>query len=313
MVQMPKRWGQLVTVALCLLAVACPIERGPAKKVLVIGIDGVRPDVLAQVPTPHLDSLIAAGAYGGRIATRAQTISGPGWSSILTGVWPAKHGVVNNDFSTNNYAAYPDFLTRVEKLKPKLTTIAVVSWPPLADRVSGGPLISDSVDSKLVFSGDDVGYVIADSLTVAAAARFLRNQNPDAVFVYIGNPDVVAHEKGGLSPEYRASLALADAHVGRLIDALHGRSTYAQENWLIIVCTDHGHKDEGGHGGDSPAEKTVFYLVSGPHVTRGSLPPSVNLVDVAATALTHLGIPLDPAWRLDGQAAGLRPPETGGR
>jgi predicted AlkP superfamily pyrophosphatase or phosphodiesterase len=301
-------------MVLCLLAVACRGERGPAKKVLVIGIDGVRPDILAEVPTPHLDSLIAAGAYRGRVTTQAQTISGPGWSSILTGVWPAKHGVVNNDFSTNNYAAYPDFLTRIEKMKPKLTTFAVVSWPPLADRVSGGPLISDSVDSKLVFSGDDVGYVIADSLTVAAGARFLRNQNPDAEFVYIGNPDVVAHEKGSLSQEYRASLALADAEVGRLIDAVRERSTYAQEDWLIIVCTDHGHKDEGGHGGQSPEEKTVFYLLSGPSVTRGTLPPTVNLVDVAATALTHLGIALDPAWRLDGQAAGLRPPpETGGR
>jgi hypothetical protein len=74
---------------------------------------------------------------------------------------------------------------------------------------------------------------------------------------------------------------------------------------LILVSTDHGHRDEGGHGGDSPEERTVFFLASGPSVTKGTPPRDVNIVDVAVTALAHLGIAIDPAWHLDGRVSGL--------
>ena len=73
---------------------ACTGESAREKKVLVIGIDGVRPDVLPQLETPNIDALIADGCYTGAIKTGAQTISGPGWSSMLIGAWPEKHLVV---------------------------------------------------------------------------------------------------------------------------------------------------------------------------------------------------------------------------
>ena len=56
-------------------------------KVLLIGIDGVRPDVLTGVPTPNLDGLIGSGAYTAETTTTTPSVSGPSWSSMLTGVW----------------------------------------------------------------------------------------------------------------------------------------------------------------------------------------------------------------------------------
>ncbi|NIP93119.1 MAG: alkaline phosphatase family protein, partial [Akkermansiaceae bacterium] len=50
-----------------------------------IGIDGVRPDVLAKVETPNLDSLAARGTFTGQAQTGSPTVSGPGWSSFLVG------------------------------------------------------------------------------------------------------------------------------------------------------------------------------------------------------------------------------------
>lgn len=289
---------------LLLLLGAC--DRPQAKKVLVIGLDGVRPDVLAEVSTPNIDALIADGFFVDDIQSKAQTISGPGWSSMLTGAWPDKHHVVNNDFTGNDYASYPDFLSRLELLNPEYGTFAVVDWPPLGTTESGGPLISDTIDAKLNFNGEEVGYVYADSQSVAASARYLSNQNPDAAFVYIGNPDVAAHEHGGRSPQYYASIEIADAQVGMLIRAIHGRPTYGDEDWLILISTDHGHRDEGGHGGTSPEETTVFYLASGPAAARGAIDAEPNLVDVAVTAMAHLGVAADPAWNLDGKVAGLK-------
>ena len=300
---MMKRIVALGCTAVWLFAAACG---GPPreKKVLVIGIDGVRPDVLAEVNTPNIDALIADGTFADDVESQAQTISGPGWSSMVIGAWPDKHLVTNNDFSGNDYANFPDFLTRLELVDPEFSTFAVLDWPPLGTTDSGGPLFSDTIDAKLNFNGEEGGYEAADAASVAAAVRYLSNQDPDAAFVYIGNPDVVAHDTG-VSPEYRRSIELADTQVGELLAALRSRATYDREDWLILVSTDHGHKDEGGHGGESPEERTVFYLASGPSTLKGTPEASPNLVDIAVTAMAHLGVEVDPAWQLDGKVVGL--------
>jgi hypothetical protein len=276
-----------------------------AKKVLLIGIDGVRPDYLADVRTPHLDSLIANGAYSDSAYTTRPTISGPGWSSMLTGVWPAKHGVVTNNFRGNRYEQYPDFLTRIEQVRPELETFVVADWLPLVAEESGGPLFSDAPDVKRVLNGYDLGWAEADEQAVDVAVEHLRTADPDALFVYLGNPDETSHHTRAIGEEYRAAIEEADRQVGRLLDAVRARPYYTDEDWLILVSTDHGRRPDGGHGGDSAEEKTIFVLVSGPSAARGRIPGTPAIVDVAVTALVHLGISPDPAWGLDGVPVGL--------
>ena len=281
--------------------------RPPARKVLVIGLDGVRVDVLAQADTPHLDRLAAAGTFSAEAQTRMPTVSGPGWSSMVTGVWSDKHGVRSNDFSANDYAAYPDFLTRLERIDPSFATFAVLNWPPLGTAAAGGPMISDTIDVKITLDGDSLGYDVADARAVEWAVHHLATEAVDAAFVYLGNIDVVGHEAGSLAPAYRAAIETADAQVGRLVAALHRRPNYAGEDWLILMSTDHGRRDDGGHGGPSTLERRIFFLASGPSVLTGTPETPPEIVDVAVTALTHLGIAIDPAWKLDGRAVGLRP------
>jgi predicted AlkP superfamily pyrophosphatase or phosphodiesterase len=301
-----RRAAALVLAAAWLPVSACG-DAAPRQKVLVIGIDGVRADILAEVATPNIDALIADGAFNDQIETKAQTWSGPAWSSMLTGAWPDKHLVTSNDFNGNDYATYPDFLTRLELIDSEINTLAVLDWPPLGTTESGGPLISDAVDRKATFDGETTGYEEADFHSVETAAAYIAEEDPDAAFVYIGNPDVAAHDHG-VSPEYRASIEMADAQVGRLLEAVSSRPTYDEEDWLILVSTDHGHKDEGGHGGESAVEKRIFYLASGPAAIRGSRDIDANLVDVAVTAMAHLGVHIDPSWQLDGKVAGLADP-----
>ncbi|HET7458377.1 MAG TPA: alkaline phosphatase family protein, partial [Gemmatimonadaceae bacterium] len=274
------------------------------KKVLVIGLDGVRVDVMRRLRLPNIEALAANGVLTDAQA-RMPTVSGPGWSSILTGVWSDKHGVKDNSFVGKNYGAYPDFLTRLERADSTWSTFAALDWPPLGSALGGGPLVSDSVDVKVLFNGDRLGYREADARAVAAAAYFLAHEDPDAAFVYIGNTDEIAHQVGPLTPQFRAALEEADRHVGRLVEAIRGRPTYAREDWLILMSTDHGHRDAGGHGGDSPVELTSFFLASGPSVARGQPIAHADIVDVAVTALAHLGVAIDPAWHLDGKVDAL--------
>ena len=298
----------LFVLGVAVVGNACASDQTRRRKVLLIGLDGVRVDVLATAHTPNIDALIAGGTFSDVAQTRPPTVSGPGWSSMLTGVWADKHLVTGNDFTGNDYATYPDFLTRLEHVNPQFSTFAVVDWGPLGTEASGGPLLSAAIDVLPFFDGEkyDGGYATADSLSVRAAVQHLTSEDPDAAFVYLGYIDIAGHEWSSLAPEYKASIELADSQVGELLAALRSRPTYDQEDWLIIVATDHGRTDAGGHGGDSLEETTIFYLASGPSAARGALATPPEIVDVAVTALAFLGVEIDPAWGLDGKVVGLR-------
>ncbi len=302
---MPRVSGRLLGIAIAAGFLGC---RGapPAKKVLLIGLDGIRIDILAKVATPNIDRLIANGLFSDRARTKVRTVSGPGWSSMLIGARTDKHLVDGNNFTGNDYATYPDFLTRLERVDPSFNTFAVVDWAPLATTSSGGPLLSNAIDELLFFDGGELGYGPADSLSVDAAVERLAFQDLDAAFVYVGDPDEVSHATGTFAPEYYAAIEVADRLVGRLVAAVERRPTYADEDWLILMSTDHGRDDEGGHGGDSDNERTIFFLAHGPSVIPGEPQTPPNIVDVAVTALTHLGVTIDPAWNLDGRAIGLK-------
>ncbi len=278
----------------------------PAKKVVLIGWDGVRVDVLAEAHTPNFDRLVARGTFSDAALTRMPTVSGPGWSSMVTGVWAVKHGVMGNEFSDNDYERYPDFLTRLEQLDPSFKTFALLNWPPLGTPASGGPMIGDGIDIKININGDTVGYGEADLLVCRLGEDELLQGDSDAVFLYFGNIDVVGHDTSSLSDEYREAIQEADRCLGRLLTAIKNRKRAANEDWLILMSTDHGRTDEGGHGGDSIQERTIFYLASGPSTTQAALASEAAIVDIAVTALVHLGITIQHEWNLDGKVVGLK-------
>lgn len=132
----------LSTAAACLLpaliaAPAAAVDEPASVKTLVVGIDGAAFDFLDDAAMPNLDALMARGMvstsnlYG---TPMAGTISGPGWSTIATGVWPDKHNVVDNN------------------------------WAPIATTVFG-----PAVDSRTQ-GGDDVGTTAKAVETIASGA-----------------------------------------------------------------------------------------------------------------------------------------------
>lgn len=297
--------------ALGVLLVACGVEskaeipQEPVLKLLLIGIDGVRADVLAEVPTPHLDGLVAEGTLAAATRTTTPSVSGPAWSSMLTGVWPAKHGVTDNEFGGRRYEDFPGFLTLIERERPEMSTFAVADWVPLMELEGGSTVLGPEIDRRVRLDGYELGWAEADARGTALAVDELRDGDPDASFVYLGNPDEVSHTTGSIGREYRDAIVLADRHVGQLLEAVRARPTYATEQWLFIVSTDHGRRADGGHGGDSDEEMTTFIIVSGPGAASGTARRETFIVDVAATALAYLGM-ADTSGTLDGRPLGLR-------
>ncbi|RFU87126.1 phosphodiesterase [Streptomyces triticagri] len=272
------------------------------RRVLVVGIDGVRLDTLAGVPTPQLDSVVTAGFLAPvDIAPGTPTMSGPCWATIVTGVRVDKHAVWGNDLTGNRLAVFPDFTTRLN-LQDGRSTYVAAGWQPLLTVANGGPLFREpSRISHCAAAADTVeAWEAADEQVTADAVQVLAGGDPVASFVYLGAVDETGHVLG-CGAEYHRSVARADARLGRLLEAVRSRPSYAEEAWTVIVVTDHGHRDEGGHGGRTALETTAWVACAGPDVPAGVRVDGIRHEDVAAQVFASLGRTADSHWTLDGR------------
>ncbi|WP_258068032.1 alkaline phosphatase family protein [Rathayibacter sp. AY1B5] len=261
-------------------------------KTLVVGIDGAAFDQLDAADMPALDALRADGMTAASnlyAAPMSGTVSGPGWSTIATGVWPDKHNVVDNNFTAPKFGQYPDYLSRIEAADSTRSSLVVATWSPVAQTIFGS-----AVDVRRTGGGD--------VQTTATAVDYLTNGNPDNTFVHLDEVDGAGHSVGTNGPAYAVALNRADSQLGEMIAAVKARPTYASEQWTILVTADHGHTPTGGHGGNSLAERKTFVIASGPGIPAGSTRNDVKIVDIAPTVLAANGIPTDPTWNIDGSA-----------
>jgi len=295
--------------SICLMLLPWGAARAQVdQKVLFIGIDGCRPDALTFASTPNIDVLIANSTYSLDAMNGGITWSGPGWSNLLCGVREDKHGVTDNFFFGANYTDYPHFFNRIEEYDPSMVTASFTTWWPL------DLIILDLVDVKYALEyslGGDA--IVSDSLV-----GYLGSGDPDVIFMYFGDVDAAGHAYGfdPNVPEYISALETTDDHIGKLLSAIDNRSNIVNENWLIIVSTDHGGIGLG-HGGTSFVEENIFVIVSGDAVPnqviiRNSVfdPDSgffvddfsntPRQVDVMPTILEFLCVPIQPSWGLEG-------------
>ncbi len=233
------------------------------KKVLFIGIDGCRADVMMSTNIPNIQGLISESIYSTDALCASTTWSGNGWSTMLTGVWHDKHNVQDNNFTSPNFTAYPDFLTRAEAFNPNLRTISLAHWAPINNTVN------KNADIKTNFS--------TDLAVKNAAVTALQNDNPDILFVDFDDVDHAGHSYGFSSsiPQYVSSIQLTDQYIGEIVAAMKNRATYNNEEWLVVVTTDHG-ATETAHGGPNLSERNIFTIFSSPKLTPSKISRTVN-------------------------------------
>ncbi len=310
------------SIVLCALTPNCSYA-SQTRKIVLIGIDGCRSDALQQANTPILDSLVTAGLYSYDSWHLGITISGPSWSTIMTGTWWNKHGVKNNSYSNSNFNSYPYFTKRAKEIKPNLKCVQVAEWEPLTNEV-----YNDGMDVKIITSNG------GDS-TTAESLRQLQDTGLDCLFAYYEAVDREGHATG-FSPgnsNYISSIEYMDNQIGLLMQGLKTRMNYATENWLVLLVTDHGGTSVV-HGGNSWAERHIWWIASGEAITPRQIaandPGTYNFLatgifnsvgvnktlmkqspvqsDIAVTALHHLiydsGVHPESqtAWKLDGKS-----------
>lgn len=252
----------LVSRAIGLLIAISPIVAAHAqRKVLIIGIDGCRPDALVQANCPNIDGLMATGVYTLEANTHPPTISGPGWSSMLCGVWEQKHGVKDNTFAGSQYATWPHFLDRLQALNPSLYIASICHWGP--------------INTQILANADLEQNVATDAEVATAAVNLLTNGEPDILFLHFDDVDGAGHANGHVptSPTYIAAIQSVDTKVGQVLAALATRP--ATEEWMVCVVTDHG-GNASGHGGITPEEQRIFRVVSAPYLASVAIKAKVD-------------------------------------
>lgn len=295
-----------IAIVLLLLAGSSSSAAEKTKHVLLLGIDGCRFDALTKAKTPNLDKLRAAGIYSpttlilGDRYRKNDTISGPGWGSINTGVWADKHNVQDNNFQDPKFDKYPHFFHYVKQTMPEAKTVSIINWTPIAQYIVSSADVS--IDTK-----KGTSYAEADDDAQAAAvAEIAKEENPTAMMLYFGEVDEAGHAHGfhPTVPQYIAAIEHVDSLIGSVLEAIEKRT---DQEWLIVVTSDHGGAGKGHGGGHTnPDILNSFLIVSGEGAQRGRFEQQVYIVDAVPTLLTYLGIKIDDAWQLDGHAVGLK-------
>jgi hypothetical protein len=251
--------GDLNVARPAVLGVAAPTPAsqadGGAARLVWILVDGLRRD--ASQTMPVLNRLRAEGLD---VAGRAEfpSFSGPNFVAQASGIEPAASGVLANGYPGE---VALDSVFRRAKLAGLRTAVVTTDH--------------DSGLRDLYASWIDENW-IGDSLE--------RIPSADLVLVHDGRPDEAAHRHGARSPEYRAAVARADDVIGRVVGTLDPlRDT-------IVVSSDHGHLDEGGHGGTEPEVLAIPIVLWGAGIEPGRLREFGRARDVGPTIAVLLGV-----------------------
>lgn len=304
----------------CLLFALSPWATAKTKKALFIIIDGVPADQIERLHTPAIFGIASRGAYGraytgGEIGAYSETptISAIGYTNLLTATWLNKHNVSGNDGLKPNYQYWTIF--RIAKEQPKgYKTALYSSWTDNRTVLLGeGKPETNRLHIDYVADGyeldtlrfpkeDNEGHIFRiDEKVSEEAARGIRENAPDLSWVYLWYTDDAGHLKGNgtFFDEY---VRKADIQVARIWEAVRYREAHFDEEWMVVVTTDHGREESGhGHGGQSLRERTTWISTNVPvnsHFREGAL----SITDITPSICRFMGfeVPQAVRWEQDG-------------
>jgi predicted AlkP superfamily pyrophosphatase or phosphodiesterase len=281
-------WAVVATTVMAGAAAAQEPSRAQGvitNHVVVISIDGLRPDVIEVYEARVLQRMLREGAYTLDALTVYPSKTLPSHTSMLTGVPPDVHGITWNNDQTSEYGVVSSPTIFGLARSQGLSTAAFFSKAKLRHLQQPGTL-----DHTVAPRGLEVFMA---SKTVEAATRYMRFRQPNLIFVHIAEPDAAGHSFGWLTGAYRAAVRRADAAVGQLLSAAD--AAYGRGNYTVLITADHGGEGRG-HGTDHDNDMQIPWVAWGAGVKQGKLTGPVGTMDTAATVLWLLGIDTPPVF-----------------
>lgn len=263
--------------------------------VVLISIDGLRPDLALRANMPTLRGMLRDGAFTFWAKTTEVSITLPSHTSMITGVAPKKHGVHWNDDLSVGQARYSRYPTILET-----ATNAGYSTAMIAGKSKFASLNKPGTVKHAFVPPRDPGWV---SISTAAvhAEQIIAAHKPDLLFIHFPEVDLAGHGEGWGSPAQISVIEETDTALARIFRALD--RARIRNSTVVILTADHGGAGFT-HGPDDARSRHIPWVAVGPGVKAGydlarleSL--EVRTEDSAATILFLLGLPL-PAY-LDGK------------
>jgi len=243
-------------------------------RLVVVLIDALRYDTSTKSNVmPFLNGLRAQGASAA-MHSQPPSFSAPGWTTILTGAWP--------DINDSQIFNPPDEFNVRSFTQDNL--FAAAQRAGLKTAVSGylwfeGMLAKSGVNASFYTPGEDNS---ADIEVVTAALPWLI-EDYQLVLIHLDQVDYAGHYQGGpRSPNWNAAATRADSILSEIVAKLDLKQD------TVLVISDHGQIDRGGHGGPEPITLVEPFVLAGAGVVPGNY-GDVNMVDVAPTLAALLG------------------------
>ncbi|AIM35716.1 hypothetical protein KO02_02755 [Sphingobacterium sp. ML3W] len=226
---------------------------GMVRKVLFISIDGVVGEEMRKVMPTNVAEMLKNSKYSFRTLSDAQTTDASTWMSMMSGVKYAMHQVgdesyipkPNPNHPHENTAGYSSILYRISTLAPTLKSYVVAR--------------DESITNKLLVSADESFVSKTDEEVKNTTVDFLDKKNP-AVTVVQFKDVLLAGQLEGFSAgktAYADAIKKVDGYVGEIMTAVKNRKNYENEDWLVILTSNHGGLGKS-YGGDSFNERNVF-------------------------------------------------------
>jgi predicted AlkP superfamily pyrophosphatase or phosphodiesterase len=258
------------------------------RHVLLVSIDGLRPDAIGAFPAPTLQRLMREGSYSLLASTITPSKTLPSHTSMLTGELPERHGVLWN----NVMSAKADTVGL-----PTVFGVARARGYTTAAFFGKSKFHALQLPGTLDFSQAPGGWFgrWSGERTAADVEAHLMTATPNLLFVHLTDPDRAGHDHGWMSEQYGHAVTRADAALARLIAAAD--RAFGAGKYSAIVTADHGgHGDD--HGSGDPRDTTIPWIAWGEGVAAaGELTAAgIRTVDTASTVLWLLGVAEPTDW-----------------
>ncbi len=306
--------GSFILAGLALIACTQSQSDKKTPKAVFIILDGIPADVIEKLDPPAFREISKVGGFtrayvGGRKETynETPTISAPGYISLLTGTWGNKHNVWDNDIAAPNYH-YWNIFRIAEKVNPDLHTALFSTWLDNRTKLVGEGLEqAGAIKLDYKFDGlehdtikyphDDAADYIRkiDEAVSDETARYISTEGPDLSWVYLEYTDDMGHRFGD-SPQFHQAIQNADHQIKKIWEAIKLREEKFNEDWLLIITTDHGRNAATGkdHGGQSDRERTTWIATNSKHLNE-RFKQSPGIVDILPSIFNHMQIPIPEA------------------
>jgi predicted AlkP superfamily pyrophosphatase or phosphodiesterase len=257
------------------------IRSTPVRRVVLIVLDGLRPDAVGRFGLRRVALLARRGASTFRAQTVSPSITPCAMATLLTGAAPERHGIQSEHFHIPRPRG-PVHPIAKELARHALPTSFFMPRVPFLMRGIAARIASLLGLRETRFHGRNADEVLA------AAQPNLETQQRGLIMLHWLDADRAGHTFGWMSPEYGAAAAAMDNAVGRfesIVDLSDPRT-------LVIALADHG---GGGatlkhHDSAHPLDTTIPVMLAGGAVVPCDLGAAVTLPDVPATILWALGL-----------------------